>query len=97
MDINRAVKIKKACDPRDCDCDNCPIGKPVEFDVADSGVWIRSTICGLLLWIEDFKDLAVVDRATGADGIHSYDNLAQAGRTEKELPDYITAYLLKSG
>jgi len=57
MKLQEAIKIKQKCDPTDCDCDTCPIGKQVEADIADPGVYIRSTICGLLLWIEDFGEI----------------------------------------
>ena len=54
MNLVEAVKVKEECDPLNCDCDSCPIGKTVEYDIADSGVWLKSTICGMLLFVEDF-------------------------------------------
>lgn len=56
MTIQEALEIKEECDPEDCNCDNCPIGKLLEYDIADPGVRIKSTICGLLLWVEDIID-----------------------------------------
>jgi len=53
MTIQEALEIKEKCDPVDCDCANCPIGKLLEYEIADPGVWIKSTVCGLLLWLED--------------------------------------------
>jgi len=53
MTIQEALEIKEKCDPADCDCDNCPIGKTVEYFIADPGVSIKSTVCGFLLWLED--------------------------------------------
>lgn len=53
MTLEDAVRTKRACDPLDCDCDTCPIGKKMAFDAHDAGVDIVFTVCGVLAGIDD--------------------------------------------
>jgi len=57
VSLEEAIRIKEKCDPTDCDCDTCPIGKQIEYDIADPGVWLKSTVCGMLLLVEDFIEV----------------------------------------
>lgn len=51
--LKEAIDILENCDPADCDCDNCPIGKKVALDAHDASIHIVSTVCGLLQAVHD--------------------------------------------
>jgi len=46
--LQAAVEIALKCDPMVCDCEKCPIGKPMELVAHDSGVKIVASICSML-------------------------------------------------
>ena len=46
--LREALSIRDKCDPANCDCDKCPIGKPMELVAHDSGVKIVSSVCSML-------------------------------------------------
>lgn len=53
MTIDEALKIKGDCDPTDCDCDTCPIGKKMGLEAHGAGVDVVFTVCGMLSAIQD--------------------------------------------
>ena len=53
MNLIEAVNIHENCDPDACDCENCPIGNAIEWEVNDSGVFLKGTICSMLFLVKD--------------------------------------------
>lgn len=51
--LDEAIKVSKECDPNDCDCDKCPIGKPMELIAHDSGVKVVASVCSMLSALKD--------------------------------------------
>ena len=51
--LKEAIKISDECDPEDCDCDECPIGKPMELIAHDSGVKIVASVCSMISALKD--------------------------------------------
>lgn len=51
--LREALEIHEKCDPTDCDCDTCPIGKDMELVAHDSGVKIVATVCSMLLALRE--------------------------------------------
>ena len=51
--LQEAIKINDECDPEDCDCDECPIGKPMELIAHDSGVKIVASVCSMISALKD--------------------------------------------
>jgi len=58
MTFEEALKIHQECDPDDCDCDTCPIGKDIEWEVSDGGVHLKAAICSMLLLTKDMLEQA---------------------------------------
>lgn len=51
--LDEAIKVSKGCDPADCDCEECPIGKPMELIAHDSGVKVVASVCSMLSALKD--------------------------------------------
>lgn len=51
--LQEALKISDECDPADCDCDECPIGKPMEMVAHDAGVKVVASVCGMISALKD--------------------------------------------
>lgn len=51
--LREAIEIESKCDPTDCDCDTCPIGKPMELVAHDSGVKIVASVCSMISTLKD--------------------------------------------
>lgn len=51
--LKEAIKISEECDPTDCDCEKCPIGKPMELLAHDSGVKVVSSVCSMISCLKD--------------------------------------------
>lgn len=51
--LDEAIKIAKECDPTDCDCDECPIGKPMELLAHDAGVKVVANVCAMISCLRD--------------------------------------------
>jgi len=51
--LREALEISEKCDPTDCDCETCPIGKDMELVAHDSGVKIVATVCSMIQALED--------------------------------------------
>lgn len=58
MTLKEAFDIHEKCDPDDCDCETCPIGKGTEWEVSDGGVVLKGTICSMLLLTKDMLEQA---------------------------------------
>ena len=50
--LKEAIKINEECDPDDCDCDECPIGKPMELVAHDSGVKVVASVCSMIITLK---------------------------------------------
>jgi len=48
-----AVKIAEECDPTDCDCEKCPIGKPMELVSHQAGVKVVASVCAMISCLRD--------------------------------------------
>lgn len=51
--LHEALKISDECDPADCDCDTCPIGKPMELVAHDAGVKVVASVCSIIIALKD--------------------------------------------
>jgi len=51
--LREAIKINEECDPADCDCEKCPIGKPMELIAHDSGVKVVASVCSMITALKD--------------------------------------------
>jgi len=51
--LREAMKVAEDCDPTDCDCDMCPIGKPMELVVHDAGVKIVAPVCSMISMLRE--------------------------------------------
>ncbi len=51
--LKEAIEISEECDPADCDCDECPIGKPMQLIATDSGVKIVASVCSMISALKD--------------------------------------------
>lgn len=51
--LMEALQLKEKCDPADCECETCPIGKKMALTGHDAGVDIVFTVCGMLGALED--------------------------------------------
>lgn len=51
--FKEAIKVQEECDPLDCDCDECPISKPMELIADDSGVKIVASVCSMIITLKD--------------------------------------------
>jgi len=51
--LKEAMKTLEECDPGDCDCDECPIGKPMELLAHDSGVKVVASVCSMITALKD--------------------------------------------
>ena len=51
--LKEAIEVSEKCDPTECDCDDCPIGKPMELVAHDSGVKIVASVCSMLLVLKE--------------------------------------------
>lgn len=58
MTLEEAITIHGKCDATECDCEECPIGKEVSWDVTDGGVFIKASICSMILFLSDMLDQA---------------------------------------
>lgn len=58
MTPEEAMAIHRNCDADDCDCEKCPIGKEVLWDVTEGGVYIQATICSMILFLGDILEQA---------------------------------------
>jgi hypothetical protein len=58
MTLKEAIDIHEKCDPDDCDCETCPIGKDIEWEVSDGGVVLKGSICSMLLLTKDMLEEA---------------------------------------
>ena len=61
MILKEAVKIHEKCnvdecDPDEVDCEKCLIGKEVLWCVTDGGVFIKATICSMILLLKDMLE-----------------------------------------
>lgn len=54
--LQEAIKIGQECDPADCDCDECPISKPMELVAHDAGVKVVASVCSMLSCLKDVCD-----------------------------------------
>lgn len=60
--LKEAMQLQFDCDPADCDCDACPVGKPMELVSGDSGVAVVATICGVISALKDIVEEPEVHR-----------------------------------
>ncbi len=51
--LKEAIKVSETCDPADCDCNECPIGKPMELIAHDSGVKLVASVCSMISALKD--------------------------------------------
>jgi len=51
--LKEAIEISEKCDPADCDCDECPIAKPMELVAHDAGVKVVASVCSMLTCLKD--------------------------------------------
>lgn len=51
--LREAIKISEECDPVDCDCDKCLIGKPMELIAHDSGMKVVASVCSVISALKD--------------------------------------------
>lgn len=51
--LKEAMKIAEECDPADCDCEKCPIGKPMELMAHDAGVKVVANVCAMISCLKD--------------------------------------------
>lgn len=58
MTLKEAFDIHEKCDPDDCDCEKCPIGKEISWEVTDGGVSIKASICSMILFLGDMLEEA---------------------------------------
>ena len=56
MKIEEAIKIHSKCDAEECDCEKCPIGKEISWDVTDGGVSIKASVCSMILFLGDMLE-----------------------------------------
>ena len=51
--LKKAVEVWEDCDPADCDCEECPIGKPMEMTAHDAGVKVVASVCSMISALQD--------------------------------------------
>jgi len=51
--LKEAIEIAEKCDPDDCECEKCPIGKPMELMAHDAGVKVVASVCSMLSCLQD--------------------------------------------
>lgn len=58
LTIQEAVTMQDVCNPDDCDCETCPIGKNVKWEITDGGVDLVASICSMILFLKDMLEEA---------------------------------------
>lgn len=48
QELQKAISVAQRCDPEDCDCEKCFIGKPMELVAHDAGVKVVASVCSML-------------------------------------------------
>jgi len=51
--LKEAMKVQEECDPAECDCEECPIGKPMELTAHDAGMEVVASVCSMILALLD--------------------------------------------
>ncbi|KKM63375.1 hypothetical protein LCGC14_1512130 [marine sediment metagenome] len=51
--LKEAMKVGEDCDPADGDCEECPIGKPMELIAHDAGVKVVASVCSMISALKD--------------------------------------------
>ena len=51
--LKEAMATAEKCDPTDCDCAKCPIGKPMELLAHDAGVKVVASFCSMISCLKD--------------------------------------------
>ncbi|GAH04213.1 unnamed protein product, partial [marine sediment metagenome] len=53
VELRKAIKISEDCDPADCDCEECPIGKPMQLIAHGSGMKVVASVCSMISALKD--------------------------------------------
>lgn len=51
--LREAIDVMEKCDPAECDCEECPIGKPMELLAHDAGVKLVASTCSFISMLKD--------------------------------------------